>query len=90
MNDPNLSLEPGVQTERNWNFSLLVLGRVISETGSQMFKFALSLYVLDVTGSAVAFATIFGFSTFAAVLVNLFAGFVSDRYDRKKIMVVTD
>lgn len=90
MNHPNVSPQPGVKTEGNWNFTILMLGRIVSETASQMLKFALSLYVLDVTGSAVAFSMIFGFSTFAAVIVNLFAGFISDRYDRKKIMVVTD
>lgn len=38
------------------NFTLLVLGQVSSLFGNCILKFALSMYVLEITGSATIFA----------------------------------
>ena len=40
------------------NFILLVLGQVSSLFGNYIIKFALSMYVLDTTGSATIFASV--------------------------------
>lgn len=72
------------------NFILMVLGRLISALGSSVFNFALSLYVLDTTGSATAFSFIVGLSVIPRIVVNLIAGAFVDRNNKKKIMVFTD
>jgi MFS family permease len=72
------------------NMIFLSLGRVISDLGSAVFSFALSLYVLDLTGSAEAFSLILVAATAPRVFINLFAGVLADRYSRKRIMIYSD
>ena len=40
------------------DFTLMVIGQIISIFGNQIVSFALSLYILDLTNSASMFATI--------------------------------
>lgn len=76
-------------TNRN-NFYLLIFGRILSSFGSSAFSFALSLYVLDLTGSAAKFSIILGFSFLPLILVNFFGGVFVDRYNKKNIIVLMD
>jgi|GEM_PF-2885955 len=50
------------------DFNLMVLGQIISILGSSLLRFALSLYVLDVTGRADLFATLFAISNIPLLL----------------------
>ena len=75
---------------RNRNLGILVLGQIISLFGSSIQRFALSLYVLDMTGSGSVFASILAFSMVPIVLLAPIAGVIADRLDRKKVMVVLD
>ena len=52
------------------NFNLLVIGQIISLFGSSIQRFALSLYLLDLTGSASIFASILAISMIPVVLVS--------------------
>lgn len=69
------------------NFYIFTLARLISELGSSIFKFALSLYILDITGSAAAFSMILALSIFPGVFVNIFGGVLVDKSNKKKIIV---
>lgn len=75
---------------RNRNLGILVLGQIISLFGSAIQRFALSLYVLDQTGSGSIFASILAFSMIPIVILAPIAGVIADRLDRKKVMVVLD
>ena len=75
---------------RNRNFMILVLGQIISLFGSAIQRFAMSLYILDMTGSGTIFSSILAFSMIPIVLLAPVAGVISDRIDRKKIMVSLD
>ncbi|PYG87830.1 MFS transporter [Ruminiclostridium sufflavum DSM 19573] len=72
------------------NFILLAWGRLVSSLGSSIFSFAMSLYVLDSTGSAATFSFIVGLTVIPRIVVNLIAGAFVDRHNKKKIMVFTD
>jgi DHA3 family macrolide efflux protein-like MFS transporter len=72
------------------NFTLLLLGRVVSNISTVAFNFALSLYVLDLTKSSAAFATIISFAILPGVFCNILAGVFVDRHDKKKIIVLSD
>ena len=61
------------------NFNILVLGQIISLFGSSIQRFALSLYLLDLTGSASVFATILAISMIPVVLISPIAGMLADR-----------
>ncbi|GMQ63592.1 MFS transporter [Vallitalea maricola] len=72
------------------NFFILIVGKLLSELGSSIFSFALSLYILDLTGSAQIFSVILSFSLLPTCLVNLFLGGFVDNNNQKKIMVLAD
>lgn len=72
------------------NFILLISGRFISDLGSAIFGFALSLYVLDFTNSAAAFSLVLSFSIIPNMFVSLIAGSFVDKHDKKKTIIVTD
>ncbi|MBE5960170.1 MAG: MFS transporter [Lachnospiraceae bacterium] len=76
--------------KENRNLSLLVFGQIISLFGSAIQRFALSLYLLDVTGSASIFASILALSMVPYIVMAPIAGVVADHADRKKTMVVLD
>ncbi len=72
------------------NFNILVLGQIISLFGSSIQRFALSLYLLDLTGSASIFATILAISMIPVVLISPIAGMLADRGNKKQLMVLLD
>lgn len=72
------------------NFSLLVLGQVSSLFGNFILKFALSMYVLDITGSATIFAGILAVATIPTILLSPLGGILADRANRRNIMVALD
>ena len=72
------------------NFTLLILGQATSLFGNFILKHALSMYVLDVTGSATIFAGILSIATIPTILLSPFGGILSDRSNRRNIMVVLD
>lgn len=75
---------------RNRDFQLLWAGQFVSTLGSRVSTVAFPLLVLAVTGSATkAGVTVFA-ETLPLMILMLPAGAVVDRYDRKRIMVLTD
>ena len=72
------------------NFTLLILGQVSSLTGNYTLKFALSMYVLEQTGSAAIFAGMLSAALLPTVLLSPFGGILADRANRKHIMVALD
>ena len=72
------------------NFNLLVIGQIISLFGSSIQRFALSLYLLDLTGSASIFASILAISMIPVVLVSPVAGILADRGNKKHLMILLD
>ena len=74
----------------NKNFTLLVIGQIISLFGNAMLRFSLSLYVLDTTGSASAFATILAISMIPTIFLSPIGGVLADRMSRRHIMILLD
>lgn len=72
------------------NFTLLVLGQVFSLVGNFTLKFALSMYVLEKTGSAAVFGGLLSASMIPTVLLTPFGGVLADRANRRTIMVCLD
>lgn len=74
----------------NMNFMLLMLARMVSDTGSGIQAVIMPLYIID-TGGSPAAVGLFSFLSLApALLAYPFAGVLGDRLDRKRIMVVCD
>ena len=72
---------------RNKNFIIIVIGQIISLFGNAIQRFSMSLYLLEFTGSTAAFANILAISTIPYILFAPIAGRLSDKINRKKIMV---
>lgn len=75
---------------RNKNFVIIVIGQIISLFGNAIQRFSMSLYLLEFTGSAAAFANILAISTIPYILFAPIAGRLSDNVNKKKIMVYLD
>ncbi len=72
------------------DFTLMVIGQIISLFGNSMLRFALSMTVLDLTGSAAQFAGISALSMIPTVLLSPIGGVLADRASRKGIMAALD
>lgn len=72
------------------NFVLLIMGQLTSLFGNFILKLALSMYVLEVTGSAAIFAGILSVATIPTIILSPLGGILADRADRRNIMVALD
>lgn len=72
------------------NFTFLILGQVSSLIGNYTLKFALSMYVLETTGSASVFAGLLALSMLPTILLSPLGGILADRANRRNIMVALD
>lgn len=71
------------------DFHLMVTGQTITVLGSTLLRFALSLYVLDITGRADIFAGLYAITSIPFLLAPL-GGAIADRFNRRNIMVIFD
>lgn len=72
------------------DFSLLMLGKLVSLIGTEMQDFALSLYVYKITGSTTAFASVLALAVLPRLFLGPIAGVFVDWFDRKNIIVYLD
>lgn len=71
-------------------FLVLWSTQSLSQLGSAMTNFALTLWLYQKTGSALQTALLSVCSYAPYVLMSIFAGALSDRWDKKKIMLFSD
>jgi DHA3 family macrolide efflux protein-like MFS transporter len=74
----------------NKNLGLLLCGRFISEIGDKFYALALSVWVLETTGSPSMMGLVLFSSMVPAIVLGFFIGVVIDRYDRKALLVAAD
>lgn len=72
------------------DFRFLWIGQVISNLGDSMTSLALLLLVNHLTGSTAALATMAIVLALPSLTFGLVSGVLVDRFDRKKIMVISD
>ena len=72
------------------DFTLVVIGQIISLFGNAILRFALPLYLLRQTGSAALFGAVGAASFLPAVLCSPVGGVAADRISKRDIMVVLD
>lgn len=86
----NVQVQENFNRRVTTNMVLLLLGRLVSLLGSRIYSFAISLYVLKITGSAMTFSLSLVFATLPGIIFGPIAGVLSDKIDRKKIVVFMD
>ena len=72
------------------DFTLMTVGQIISLFGNAILRFALSLHVLALTGSAAVFGGILALSMVPTALLSPLGGILADRLPRARIMVILD
>ncbi len=72
------------------DFYILWSTQSLSQLGSAMTGFALTLWLYEKTGSALSTAALTICTYAPYVVMSIFAGAVTDRYDKKKTMLVCD
>lgn len=65
------------------------ISKLISSFGAQVYAFAMSFYILQVTGSATSFAVNLICNILPRTLISPFAGYAADQYPRKKIVILS-
>ena len=78
------------QLMSNKNRNLLLTGQFISLLGNSIQRFALSLYILDLTGSVAVFSALTAFSVLPQIFISPIGGAIADLTDRKKMLIVLD
>lgn len=72
------------------DFTLVVIGQIISLFGNAVIRFALPLFLLNQTGSAALFGTVTACAFIPAVFMSPIGGIVADRVNKRNIMVILD
>lgn len=76
---------------KNKDYLLLFIGGVVSNLGTHIYNFAISLYILDITGGNAALAGIyFAFGGLVYFILTPFGGAIVDRLDKVKVVWLTD
>jgi len=78
------------QSVQNKNFIMVLLGQIVSAFGSSILRFAIPLYLLEISGSPALFGTVMALSALPTVILSPIGGVLADRVNKKKIMVVLD
>lgn len=75
---------------RNWRFQVLWIGAASANLGLETVEIAYPLLILALTGSP-ALAGLYGFTQVGtALLVGLLAGALIDRWDRRRVLLVSE
>ena len=72
------------------NFVLIIIGQIISLFGNAILRFALPLYLLSETNSAMLFGLVSACSFVPMILLYPIGGMIADRVNKRNIMVILD
>jgi len=72
------------------DFTLVVLGQIISLFGNNILRFALPLYILTVSESPALFGIVSATAFIPMIIMSPIGGIITDRVYKQRIMVVLD
>ena len=72
------------------DFTLVMIGQIISLFGNATIRFALPLYLLNQTGSSALYGAVTACAFLPAVMLSPVGGIVADRVNKRNIMVALD
>ncbi len=72
------------------DFTLVVIGQIISLFGNAAIRFALPLYLLNLTGSSALYGTVLACAFLPSILLSPIGGILADRINKRNIMVILD
>jgi MFS family permease len=80
----------GVRPRSRRDYRLLLFGYFVSTVGDWLYRLALPLLVLDITHSAFSTALVYTLEYAPYVLFSMVGGVLSDRIERRRLLVVGD
>lgn len=83
-------LKGNISSYERYNLYLFTSGKAVSILGSSIYTFAIGLYVLKITGSALNYATTLMLSIIPLVIMSPIAGVIADRIPKKWLVVGMD
>ena len=86
---PKLSSLRTLRSLRHRNFRLLMIGAMVSSSGDFMQNIAQSWLVWHVSRSPVAIGVVAFFDTLPRLLVGAVGGAIADRFDRRRVLMIT-
>ncbi len=84
------SIEKSKNKLWNKNFFLLWQGQMVSVLGDVIYIIALDFWILDMTGSTALMGILSAITMLPRIVFGPFAGVFVDKWDRKKIIILTD
>ena len=72
------------------DFAIITLGSVVSMFGNSMSGFAMSLMVLDISGSTLLYSVYLAMFTLPQLFMPVLSGALLDRFSRKKTIYLLD
>jgi len=69
---------------------IIIIGQLISMFGNAIQRFAFSLYILELTGSAALFSLIISLAILPSIFLAPIGGAIADRMNKGRIMVALD
>lgn len=87
-------MQKGIEMKTNKlfqrDFSMIVIGQIISLFGNAVLRYALPLYLLNQTHSAALFGLVIACSFIPMIVLSPIGGIVADRVNKRNIMVILD
>lgn len=71
-------------------FFIVWIGQVVSLSGSELSSFAIGIWVYEQTGVVSQYALIFVLTVFPRLLITPYSGVVTDRFNRRWVMIFSD
>lgn len=72
------------------DFTMVIIGQIISLFGNTVLRFALPLYLLNQTQSAPLFGIVSACSFIPMIILSPIGGIIADRINKRNIMVILD
>ena len=72
------------------DFTLVVIGQIISLFGNAILRYALPLYLLNKTNSPSLFGMVSALSFITMIILSPIGGIIADRINKRNIMVILD
>lgn len=87
---PEVVLKKNVKIKLDYNFNLILIGLFFSRIGTNIYLLALPWVAYNLSGSAIILGTTFAIEMLPFVLLLPFGGVLIDRFDRKKLIIISD
>jgi MFS family permease len=72
------------------DFTLVIVGQIISLFGNAALRFALPLYLLNRTGSSTLYGAVTACAFIPAIILSPAGGIIADRVNKRNVMVILD